>query len=465
MKTNYILNLIHDKITVQSNQLDLSTDIEEIEWRLEKASTSELVFYKLSSQGVDALAKRLIESEYGLLIMNQYDSCLESYANWIVVKEDNWKEIQKIICDYIYPYPEHLKLVGVTGTNGKTTTVELARQLAQQLGFHSASIGTLGTKVGEESIDHETLTTPPYIHLRKIFYKLKEKVDVIFLEISSHGLDQNRIFCLELDSAGWTSFGQDHLDYHKNEENYFQSKTKIVNYLKDQKYCWHLLDDDSIPLPLEDRFKRVERIDKLERGNLPLPLQLDFNWKNLILALYLLEDIAEKKFDLALLDFNKLLIPPGRLQFLQKDGRTFIIDYAHTPDALETICKALKDIYPSNRLHVLFGCGGDRDKGKRPLMAQSVSKYADQIYITSDNPRNENPTEIINDILDGLSDKLDNYFVHENRFEAMKLAVMNLKVGDILLLAGKGHETYQIINEQKFSFDEKELISKIWDSL
>ena len=377
---------------------------------------------------------------------------------------------------------EALRFVGVTGTNGKTTTVGIVRHLLDAPGARAASIGTLGVLVGsagEPLPGGAGLTTPGPIELQRVLRALVDAgVRRVAMEVSSHALHQQRVLGVRLDVAVFTNLTRDHLDYHGTMEAYLEAKARLIAMLTAAGTAVVNADDPAWrALPASPRTLRFGLADAaadvratdvrftprgstwtLESpiGSAPviLPLIGDFNVLNALgaaaAALALGVDVGAVAARLA-------GVPqvPGRLERLS-EAPTVLRDYAHTPDALERALKALRPFTPG-RLIVLFGCGGDRDRGKRPLMARAAQALADHVVVTSDNPRTEDPERILDEIVAPLAP--GSYDRIEDRREAIAHAIALADPGrDLVLLAGKGHETYQIRGTTSHPFDEKTIV-------
>jgi len=381
----------------------------------------------------------------------------------------------------------HVTLVAVTGTNGKTTTVGMLRHLLDSDGARAASIGTLGVLVGsagEPLPGGGGLTTPGPIELQRLLRLLVDDgVRHVALETSSHALDQLRVEGLEFAAAVFTNLTRDHLDYHGTMEQYFWSKALLVGYLGSKGVsvtnaddaAWLALPDAPRKLSFgvtspgadvraEDvqfhpRGSRWTLVRGAERAPVELPLIGDFNVAN---ALGAAAAALAVGLDVATVAARLSALPqvPGRLEILSEHP-TVLRDYAHTPDALERALLALRPFTPG-RLIVLFGCGGDRDKGKRPMMAEVAHRLADAVVVTSDNPRTEDPESILDDICAALP--AGSYERIEDRRTAIATAIsMADAVHDVVLLAGKGHETYQIRGTTSYPFDEAAIVRELLD--
>lgn len=369
-------------------------------------------------------------------------------------------------------------ITAVTGTNGKTSIASFCSQIFTKLGLKSATIGTLGVISDDYSYDFGT-TTPDAIEFHKTLQKLAENgVEAITFEASSHGLDQHRVDYVNVISAGFTNLTQDHLDYHKDMNEYMLAKKRLfTEVLADDGTAIINADSDYYNELAQNNHKTLsygkngQDIKLISYNNKEVIIKIsdkkyrfgtnivgDFQIMNILCAIGMVWSCGFD-IDKIMKTIPSLTPPAGRLDFA---GRTsedaeIYVDYAHTPDALEKAIKALKP-YTKNDLAVLFGCGGDRDKTKRPKMGKVADKYADIVYITDDNPRTEDAYTIRQEVLSGCPIKGQDA---GDRASAIKMAVSNLKAGDILLIAGKGHEDYQIIGTTKHHFDDKEEVLKI----
>ena len=378
-----------------------------------------------------------------------------------------------------------LTMVGVTGTNGKTTTVSMLRHLFDGGdGARAASIGTLGVLVGSPGAPLEGgggLTTPGPVELQGVLARLLASgVRSVAMEVSSHALDQRRVEGIAFDAAVFTNFTRDHLDYHGTMEAYFAAKVRLVDAVRptgtvvvnaddlawDQlprtraQYRFALSDDGADVRGEHVRFaprgSTWTLVARGETAEVALPVIGDFNVANALAAaataIALGRTVAEVAARLATLPQV-----PGRLEVL-RESPTVLRDYAHTPDALERAIAAVRPVVPG-RLIVVFGCGGDRDRGKRPVMGRIAATYADLAIATSDNPRTEDPEKILDEIESGMGATPHRRV--ENRREAIAAALDEARPDDVILLAGKGHETYQIRGTVKEPFDEKVVVAEL----
>ena len=384
-----------------------------------------------------------------------------------------------------YGWPaRELQLVGVTGTNGKTTTVNMLRHVLDAPGGRSASIGTLGVLVGSEGDAIEGgggLTTPGPVELQRLLRVLADDgVTRVAMEVSSHSLHQRRVEGVLFDAVVFTNLTRDHLDYHGTMEEYFRAKARLLEYLLPHgtvvynvdEPAWLELHTDRRRVGFSERVMTAEVHSEhvhfgprgsewtlaLERERLPvrLPLIGDFNVMNALgaaAAAYALGVSSGRIAD----RLSSLPQVPGRLELLN-ESPAVLRDYAHTPDALERALTAVRP-FARGRLIAVFGCGGDRDRGKRPVMGEIAERLADLAIVTSDNPRTEDPEAILDEIEGGMH--RTNHERITDRLEAIQRALAIATPDDVILLAGKGHETYQVRGTTKYPFDEKEIVRSL----
>ncbi|MBA2707589.1 MAG: UDP-N-acetylmuramoyl-L-alanyl-D-glutamate--2,6-diaminopimelate ligase [Gemmatimonadaceae bacterium] len=376
-----------------------------------------------------------------------------------------------------------LRLISITGTNGKSTTAGILRHLLDKSTGRSASIGTLGVLLGtagEIIPGGAELTTPGPVELQRVLRVLVDRgVKTVAMEVSSHSLDQRRIDGLMFDAAVFTNLTRDHLDYHGTMEAYYSAKASLLEYLKsDGSAAINADDEEWARLPVTRKkilFGKVQTADvrasgvrfspsgsewTVHHGGESFPVQLpligDVNVHNALAAIAVCVTLG---MDLETLAQCLSVLPqvPGRLEVISS-GPTVLRDYAHTPDALERALAAIRR-FTAGRLILVFGCGGDRDRGKRPQMGRVAEVGADLAIVTSDNPRTENASQILDDIEAGM--QLGKHLRIEDRRIAIERALMEAGSGDVVLLAGKGHETYQIFGTTKTPFDEQLVVSEL----
>lgn len=401
---------------------------------------------------------------------------------------DDTRAVYSNICANFFGNPaDKLKLIGITGTNGKTTTTFLMKQILESAGKKTGLIGTVQNMVGDEVYPAKFTTPDPY-ELQKLFsLMVKAGCEYCVMEVSSQALAQGRVNGLEFEIAAFSNLTQDHLDYHKTFENYFEAKRilfkhcktavtnaddpnglKIVSNLpcKVFTYAVNTNEADFVAKNVKFRSNGVEYdlvCEEIGRVHCPIPGR--FSVYNSLCAASVAITLGID-FGTVLDAVSKSSGVKGRIEVVPTPGTdyTVIIDYAHSPDGLENIITSLKEI-AKGRVVTVFGCGGDRDKTKRPKMGKIAAELSDYCVVTSDNPRSENPSMIIKDILEGMKGVSTPYTVVENRKEAIRWAMENAHKDDIILLAGKGHETYQILPTGTIHFDEREAVAEILEDI
>ncbi|MCS7244588.1 MAG: UDP-N-acetylmuramoyl-L-alanyl-D-glutamate--2,6-diaminopimelate ligase [candidate division WOR-3 bacterium] len=397
---------------------------------------------------------------------------LNKHVNQILV--DNTRlELSRISAKFYNYSSEKLFVIGITGTNGKTTTTHIIYQALNMLGYKSGIIGTI---INDLVIRKEIpkLTTPESLDLQRyIFEILNSGGKFLVMEVSSHALSLHRVDDVDFKIAGFTNLAIDHLDFHKTFENYREAKLKLFKMLKKENYGVINIDDENSGYFINacngkvltyGFYKNADiKGEILENSKDGLKIKVlnktiennnmigEFNAYNLLCAYSILNIIgfdSDKIVDV----LSKVKPPKGRLQKI----KNVFIDYAHTPDAIEKVIRTLKKVY-SRKIILVFGAGGNRDRSKRPLMGK-VSELSDIIIITSDNPRDEEPMDIVNDIQNGMKRP---HIVELDRKKAIELAIKIANSDDIVLIAGKGHETYQEIKGIKYHFDDEEIVRSI----
>ena len=376
-----------------------------------------------------------------------------------------------------------LNIIGVTGTNGKTTTAYLTYQLLNKLGSKTAYIGTIGFYIPDEAVMELPNTTPDILDLYELILTAKEKgCKNVMMEVSSHALHQNRVKGLKFKVAAFTNLTQDHLDYHKTMENYLEAKKLILKQLEgpmivnsDDSYAQSWLDSydntktfgfngtDYQIISYEDTLKGTKLKFKYndKEYETETNLKSKFNVYNYITTLSLVNNMG---FSIEqILEVTPSIYPPkGRCEIIPVKDGIAVIDYAHTPDAVEKIIDAFIE-HKKGKIITIVGCGGDRDPKKRPIMGQIAAEKSDYVVFTSDNPRTEDPQAIMNDILAGV--KTTNYEVELDRKKAIVIALNKIEKNDAVLILGKGHEDYQIIGHEKHHLDDAEEVQKYINSL
>lgn len=386
-----------------------------------------------------------------------------------------------LCADNFYGHPSgKLMLVGITGTNGKTTTVTLLYNLFRDLGYECGLLSTIANYVGSKRSETANTTSDPITINALLAEMVNAGCEYCFMEVSSIGLEQNRVAGLEFAEALFSNLTHDHLDYHKTFAEYIRCKKLLFDNLGKNSLAIINIDDKNGPVMVQNTKAKVityscraaadHSCKLLEENFEGMLLKIDGSeiWTRLVgrhnaynlLACYVAAVALGIPKEEALLSLSKLQAASGRLEVLRgRRDLAVVIDYAHTPDALEKALETLRDVEPKRTLICLFGCGGDRDRSKRPEMAAVAEKLADKVIVTSDNPRTEDPDAIIDEIMTGFGSTRKVVRITK-RDEAIKAAISFAPDSSTILLAGKGHETYQIIGTTKYPFDEREIVNK-----
>ena len=412
----------------------------------------------------------------------------ESHPGAAFIKVSSSRHALAIIASNFYGRPsESLTLVGITGTNGKTTTVTLLYRMFTDMGYHCGLLSTIANYVGDKEYEAINTTSDPITANSLLAQMVAERCEYCFMEVSSIGVQQERVSGLKFKAGIFSNLTHDHLDYHKTFAEYLRCKKMFFDMLPADAYAITNADDRNGMVMVQNTRAKVItyscrtladhtcRIIEESFDGMLLRIDGTESWTKLtgrhnaynILAIYSTAVTLGARPEEALISISKLESAPGRLETIRgpKD-LSVVIDYAHTPDALENVLTTLRDIAPERELVCLFGCGGDRDKTKRPEMARVAQKLADRIIVTSDNSRTERTSDIMDDIKAGMDTKgrAKSLFI-ENREEAIRAAIMMAAPGATILLAGKGHETYQIIGTEKRHFDEREIVAEIFRNM
>ncbi len=399
--------------------------------------------------------------------------------------EDSHTALGEIASTFYDEPSGKIKLVGITGTNGKTTTVTLLHRLFTSLGYKCGLISTIANYIGEERSD-STHTTPDPVKINSLLSEMNEAgCEFCFMEVSSHSLDQKRIAGLHFTGAIFSNITHDHLDYHKTFIEYIRVKKSFFDSLTAGAFALTNLDDRNGEVMVQNCSAAIYTYSCLspasfnckivEKGLDGMLIKIDNQelWSRFIgvhnaynlLAVYGAATLLGAKKEELLVAISALESVSGRLEYIKGgDNITAVVDYAHTPDALENVLKTLKDCAAGNEIITVFGCGGNRDKTKRPEMAAVSAKYSDKIVVTSDNPRFEEPESIIEDIKKGFERaQLSRVLFITDRREAIRTSVALAKPGSIILVAGKGHENYQDVKGVKHHFDDKEILNEVFN--
>ncbi|EOU1470821.1 MAG: UDP-N-acetylmuramoyl-L-alanyl-D-glutamate--2,6-diaminopimelate ligase [Clostridium perfringens] len=403
----------------------------------------------------------------------------------IIKVRDTRKALAIMSSNYFGNPKDKLKIIGITGTNGKTTSAFIIKSILEKAGFMTGLIGTIANYIGNKKVD-AVRTTPESYELHELFKNMVDAgVEYCVMEVSSHSLELDRVYGIQFEEGIFTNLTRDHLDFHKTFENYYNAKFKlfersnhsIINL--DDPYGANIVKDieerevktkvSTFSIEKESDFKAFEikshsngsefkvNLESIEEFSINIPGEYNiYNSLGCIICAYNL-NIPMDKIKEGLSD----VVIPGRCELVAKEKNlpySIIIDYAHTPDGLENILSTVK-AFTKNRMISVFGCGGDRDKVKRPQMGKIGCELSDIAIITSDNPRSEEPMDIINDIVKPLN--YDNFVIEVNRKEAIRKAMNMALEGDVIVIAGKGHETYQILKDETIHFDEREVVYDI----
>ena len=462
------------------------TEIEGISYNSKKTQQNDL-FICLTGEHVDGheYAEEAVANGACICVVERQ---LNLDIPQIVVSDTS--EVIAQIADLFYSSPsQKLNVIGVTGTNGKTTVTHLIQKLFEENKQKCALIGTLGHKFFSSDSYHDAKhTTPQAPELQSILYDINEKcIDNVVMEVSSHALAQHRVDYCDFNGAVFTNLTQDHLDFHITMDNYFKAKAMLFERLvtgdfavinADDSYATRFMEVVSptvnlitygINMSADVRAKNVtfsnsgaSFICEIKGKEYPVSLKMNgmFSVYNVLAAI---TTALALNFDIekSIKVLENLGGVAGRFEIVVHKP-TVIVDYAHTPDGLENVLKAARDITPSDgKLVCLFGCGGDRDATKRPKMGRIAEDYADRVIVTSDNPRSEDPQQIITDILAGFK-SVNNVIVEPDRELAIKEAYKIANPNDVILVAGKGHEDYQILANETIHFDDREKVRDIF---
>lgn len=426
---------------------------------------------------------KAVSSGAKAIVAEKLPEVLAEHVTYVTVK-DSAKALGIIAGNFFGNPSSKLKLIGVTGTNGKTTIATLLFKLFTTLGYRCGMLSTVVNKIVDKEIP-ATHTTPDPIQINELLVQmLNEKCTHCFMEVSSHAVDQGRIEGLNFTGALFTNITHDHLDYHRTFESYIRAKKGFFDGLSADAFALVNVDDKRGMVMLQNCKARkhtyglkkmadfkgkiitnsIEGLE-LEIGERHVWFKLigDFNAYNL-LCVYGTASLLGEDTELVLMKLSALTGASGRFELVMPGSRfTAIVDYAHTPDALKNVLETIEHFRTGNEQVIsVVGCGGDRDRTKRPLMAAIACKYSNKVILTSDNPRSEDPMEIIREMQKGVGPtEAKKTLVMVDREEAIKTACMMAKEKDIVLVAGKGHENYQEIKGVKYPFDDKEVLSRM----
>ena len=482
---NLLNNLLTD-VTVKEQYGDTSSKIEALEYDSRKVVAGGC-FFAVAGVANDGhnYIEAAIERGAVAIVCQRKPETLHDGVAYIIVEDTNVAMAHMATAFYGHPSRE-LKLVGVTGTNGKTTTATLLYDMFMAMGYCAGLISTVVYRIGIESIE-STHTTPDAIRLNAMMRRMVDSgCDYCFMEVSSHAAAQHRIEGLHFTGALFTNLTHDHLDYHGTYKEYIRAKKSFFDMLSKEAWAVVNIDDRNGEVMVQNSRAKLYRLSLRSMADfhtkliemMPNGMQLSidgqevwvkftgkFNAYNLTTVYAAAMLLGIDKMEL-LTTLSTLTPVSGRFEtIIAEDKRMAIVDYAHTPDALENVLQTIEEFRKDEqRLIVVCGCGGDRDRTKRPEMAAIATKYASTAIFTSDNPRTEDPSAILNDMIEGVGDA-KNYLRISDRREAIRTAAMMAHPGDIILIAGKGHEDYQIIGTEKIHFDDREQVAAAFKEL
>ena len=479
MILNELLSVITPKQILGSTDIDITG----IQFDSRKVADGNLFVAQVGTavDGHEYIASCVDKGAKAIVLSNPDYLPAESNAVTYILVDNTDEALGRLASKWFGEPSKQLVLVGVTGTNGKTTIATLLYKLARTLGHKAGLLSTVVNYIDDESVP-ATHTTPDALELNGL---LRRMVDAgcshAFMEVSSHAIAQERIAGLDFDGALFTNLTRDHIDYHKTFDNYRDTKKRLFDSLKKEAFAVTNKDDKNGLVMTQNTKAKVYsysvrtmadyRAQILEEGFEGMLLQLDgqevfvplvgrFNVSNLLCIYGAAINLGFDKMEV-LRVLSTLTPVNGRFEAIHSPkGWTAIIDYAHTPDAVDNVIQTINEIR-KGKLITVVGCGGNRDKGKRPMMAQIAKHGSDQLILTSDNPRDEEPADILRDMAAGLTeDELRSTLIIEDRESAIKTACTIAQANDVILVAGKGHEDYQIIKGVKYHFDDHEIVKK-----
>ncbi len=482
-----ILQDILQNIKIEKSIGNLSANISNIQFDSRKVESGNLfVATRGTVSDGHSFIPMAIEKGATAILCEEIPSKIVENTTYIEVKDSS--EALGLAASTWFDFPsEKLTLIGITGTNGKTTTATLLYKLFKKLGYKVGLISTVQNYIDDEVVE-ATHTTPDALTLNELLVKMVDAgCEYAFMEVSSHAVEQRRIAGLFFEGAVFTNLSRDHIDYHETFENYLKAKKRFFDELDKEAFALTNTDDKNGMVMLQNckarkysystrsmaDFKTKILEDSFEGMLLDIngmevhvPFIGNFNAYNLTAVFGTAMLLGQENLEVLRI-ISSLKSVSGRFETIYAPaGFTAIVDYAHTPDALENVISTINEILQGNgKLITVVGCGGNRDKGKRPMMAQEAVNGSWKAILTSDNPRDEEPMDIINDMLAGLdAEQKTKSLVIVDRREAIKTACALAQKGDVVLVAGKGHENYQIIKGVKYHFDDKEEVLKAVNS-
>lgn len=473
------LSTLIQPLMIKQERGDMDTEISGIQIDSRKVKPGDLFVARVgfTADGHDFIDQAIEKGAKALLVQKEVHASIPT-----VIVPDTQRALS-LVAAHFYGYPSHdLKIIGVTGTNGKTTTTHMIEQMLAAAKQPTAIIGTTGIKIATDTYPTEN-TTPESIELQKAFRMIQDRdFRYVAMEVSSHALDLGRTRGVDFDIAVFTNLTQDHLDYHQTMDRYREAKGLLFSQLgNDQKTKIAVLNADD---PASDYFAKITpaqlitygfsekamvRAEQIQItpqgtsywmhtwwGSIPIRMKLlgKFNVYN-ALAAAAVAFACGCSLDQIRSGLEQMTEVDGRFELVESDQPfTCLVDYAHTPDSLKNVLTTIRE-FAKGRVICVVGCGGDRDRLKRPKMAEIAEQYSDLVVITSDNPRSEKPEKIIDDMLQGLTK--DHHVVCVDRKEAIQFAIEQAQADDVILIAGKGHETYQEIEGVRYDFDDREV--------
>lgn len=473
------LNAVHGALDLAVKQIDFDS----------RAVNVGSVFVALKGTLTDghAYIDKAIELGAVAVVCEDLPNKIKDGVTYVQVKDAH--QALALLAANFYGNPSHeIKLTGITGTNGKTTTTTLLHNVFMDLGYKSGLISTVVNKVGNEEVP-ATHTTPNPVALNQLLRRMvDEGCEYCFMEVSSHAIHQNRIAGLDFNIAGFTNISHDHLDYHKTFKEYIYAKKKFFDELSSSAVAIVNEDDSNGSVMVQNTSAKVKtmalktvadyKVKIIENTFAGLVLNLNqhelwtnliggFNAYNVLLVYAVAIEYGIEEMDV-LRGISRLRSVEGRFEHIKSEsGVVAIVDYAHTPDALKNVLSTIQAVRTRNeQVITVVGCGGDRDRTKRPLMAEISAGFSDKVILTSDNPRSEDPDAIISEMKIGVPvERSAKVMSITNREEAIKVACSLAVSGDIVLVAGKGHEKYQEIKGERFPFDDLSIVKETLKNL
>ncbi|WP_109831841.1 UDP-N-acetylmuramoyl-L-alanyl-D-glutamate--2,6-diaminopimelate ligase [Reichenbachiella versicolor] len=472
------------KVNLVSSVGDMNLEVKDICFDSRKVTEGSL-FVAVKGTQVDGhkfIAQTIAQGAAAVICEDLPENLAESVS---YIQTNNSAEALGVIASNFYGNPSSkLRLVGVTGTNGKTTVVTLLHRLFSAMGYQVGMLSTVENKIGDAVIP-STHTTPDQVSLNALIADMVEgQCQFAFMEVSSHSIDQHRIAGLEFAGAVFMNITHDHLDYHGTFENYINTKKKLFDGLPKSAFALTNADDKRGQIMLQNTkasknafgLKYMADYKAKIVTNSYQGLELDINGKNVwfrlvgafnaynLLAVYAVAELLGEDSEEVLMALSGLQAAAGRFEVVDPASDIIaLVDYAHTPDALENVLQTIEGLRTGNeQVITIVGCGGDRDKDKRPLMASIAVKHSDKVIFADDNPRSEDPKQIINEMMEGVGRSyMRKALVIQDRAEAIKTACSMAQAGDVILVAGKGHETYQEIKGERFDFDDRKVLKEM----